>query len=52
MGEIELNFVGVNVGKSVGENVEGTWLGIVVEGDKLGIVVDGKAVGSQNKFIA
>ena len=48
MGDFELNFVGVNVGKSVGENVEGTLLGMVVEGDKVGIVVDGKVVGSQN----
>ena len=47
MGEIELNCVGVNVGKPLGENVEGPWVGNVAEGDIVGNVVEGEDVGSQ-----
>ena len=48
MGEIELNCVGVNVGKLVGKNVEGAWVGIHIEADEVGNVVEGEDVGSQN----
>ena len=47
MGDFELNCVGVKVGKSVGKNVEGAWVGIDIERDGVGIVVEGEDVGSQ-----
>ena len=33
--------VGIFVGKLVGKNVEGAWVGIDIEGDKVGNVVEG-----------